>query len=584
MTYKSLVPGGVSEANEFLAPPTFMPGQPYNPRLADEAVKFSRLCFDRRFWQLLWVVIGFWLSTLGDWFFPKTNQSRAEYRRTRACRLKDVLVHLGPTFIKVGQFLSVRRDLLPLEVAEELSLLQDKVPSFAIDLVRQTIISDLGQDPEALFAFFEKTPLASASIGQVHRLRFHDGSWAVAKVQRADLSQIFYRDLGYLRLWIRIGRFLGLGQRAQSWLLLSDEFGRTLFSEIDFIEEGRNADKLRKILRGRPQIKVPRVYWKHTGRRVLTLEYLPGIKIDHVSQLQAQGLDLKELGNLLIECYLEQIVFHGFFHADPHAGNLAVDEAGNLIIYDFGMMGTVTQAQRRALAGCITAVVERNALKVANYLIDLGVVRQDARLEPIVRTLQPFIDYYGGKDILELDFRHLERDIDKVVEDQALRLPPTLAYLLRAGSALEGIARTLKPNFSFVTATRPLIKKWAIEQGISNTGKVVRVFQALSKNRLSTPESAYAMSPKLHTQLAGKNNLDPQMKDEVRELRIRLLNAERITNTSLLLASVSYLSVIMAIGAEYQHFWALTVLGNGLLIAILLIQFLLQKRSTRKNR
>lgn len=465
----------------------------YDPALADQAVRLPALLFDARFWQLGWAFMSFLIACLAQVLAPDKRLSEKERLIEKAAAVRQLLFDLGPTFIKLGQFLSVRGDILPEEFAQELALLQDRVPPFGLDQVRETIGSDLGGTPEQLFADFNPLPIASASIGQVHRIRLKEGGWAVIKVQRPALAQAFYRDLGLMRLmarwWVFFGKLLakakidlpaaGFGPKGpkrksfdvSSWLELSDEFGHTLFSEIDYLKEGRNADRLRRAVRSNPHIRVPRVNWKYTGRHVLTLEYIPGIKISQVDELRNKGFDLEQLGNMLINCYLEQFVLTGFFHADPHAGNLAVDDYGRLIIYDFGMMGEIQELQRRALLQCVMAVVRRDAQLVTRSLTELGVVDADASKEAVTRAIEPFIDYYAGRDIMDLDFQHLETDIDKIVAERSFRLPANLAYLLRAGSSLEGIARTLKPDFSFVEAVRPVMTKWALQQGVESLAR-----------------------------------------------------------------------------------------------------------------
>jgi predicted unusual protein kinase regulating ubiquinone biosynthesis (AarF/ABC1/UbiB family) len=492
-------------------PPSSLPPLPdvvarseYDPALADKTVELTKMVFDKRFWRLAFLIITFFFSTLFSALFPKKELSAAQRRREKARIIKELLFDLGPTFIKLGQFLSVRQDILPEDFAEELAVLQDRVPPFGIDQVRETIAADLGGQPEDLFVFFDETPIASASIGQVHRVRLKEGGWAVIKVQRPNLPEQFYRDLGLMRLTARwwsaaagLLHKLGIQPLAtpqaknattdksggarhkpldiKTWLELSDEFGHTLFSEIDYLKEGRNADRLRRLVRSRPEIRVPRVYWRYTGRHVLALEYIPGIKISHVDELKSKGFDLRIVGNMLINCYLEQFILTGFFHADPHAGNLAIDEYGRLIIYDFGMMGEVSENDRRALLQCVMAVVRRDVDMITKSLMELGIVSPSASKESVNKTVSPFIDYYAGRDIMQLDFEDIEEEVDTIIAERSFRLPPNLAYLLRAGSSLEGIARTLQPDFSFVNAVRPVMTKWALQQGIESLAKSGRL-------------------------------------------------------------------------------------------------------------
>jgi len=304
----------------------------YDPVQADQAVRLKRLLKDQRFWNTLSTLSNLVSAVALDRLIQSRNKSQADQKRARARHIKEALLDLGATFIKLGQFLSVRKDIISEELAEELVSLQDRVPPFDYEILRGIIQRELGELPEVLFTDFETTPIASASIGQVHRARLKDGTPVVVKVQRPDLSEVFYQDLGYMRFIARIGPIIRPNSDWAMWQALSDEFGRTLFEEIDYIKEGRNADRIRLILKENQALRIPRVYWKHTGRRVLTLEYLPGTKIDKYAELAAQGIDPVAIGNNLVAGYMEQVLNHGFFHADPHPGNLAVGPDGRIVI------------------------------------------------------------------------------------------------------------------------------------------------------------------------------------------------------------------------------------------------------------
>jgi predicted unusual protein kinase regulating ubiquinone biosynthesis (AarF/ABC1/UbiB family) len=446
--------------------PAFSVNHGYDPKLAESAVNPFLLLVDPRFWRIAQVLFAVTMSNWAEEASESGDEgpSSSQLLRAKARWLTSNLVELGATFIKLGQFLSVRRDLLPTELAEELALLQDRVPPFPLNLVRETVRYELGDFPEKVFSRFEPEPLASASIGQVHQATLPDGTLVAVKVQRPNLSSLLYQDLGYMRWFAKFALALKLKGDWRGWLELSDEFGRTLFTEIDYIKEGRNADRLRHALRDRKNILIPRVLWKFTGRKVLTLEFIAGTKIDNIAELKTMNLDLNEVGKELIDCYMEQVMTNGFFHADPHAGNLAIQPKGKIVIYDFGMMGEITQEQRDTIWGAIGAVVNKDVNELVRYLVRLGVVRKSADTAPIARTLQPFIDYYSGRSILDLDFSLLEKDIDHIAMSGAIRLPPTLAYLIRTGVTLEGIARTLKPDFSFVDAAKPSLKRWLASQ------------------------------------------------------------------------------------------------------------------------
>lgn len=578
---------------------------PYDPAEADRSVKIGNLIGDARFWSMLKTMLSFTSASIADKMKPpKTPEDSEARQKARAIRLKETCIRLGETYIKLGQFLSVRRDALPVDIADELAMLQDQVPPFDFKTVQATVKRDLGASPDELFAHFEEHPIASASVGQVHRARLKDGTEVAVKVQRPQLRQRFYQDLGYMRLMTRLGSLLfKTSADWDGWLELSDEFGRNLFCEVNYIQEGRNADRLRRVLRDYPDIRVPRVFWKYTGRRVLTLEFLPGTKIDRVKELLERNVNLPRLGKQLVNCYLEQVLMHGFFHADPHAGNLAVDEEGRLVIYDFGMVGEISDEQRQAITGCISAVIQKNTEDLITNLRKLGILKEGANSMPIERAVQPFIDYYAGREVKDLDFTDLENDIDQIALDRSLCLPPSLAYLLRAGSTIEGIARTLQPNFSFVEAAKPALKKWIMNRPqqavpllrLFYGGNVTLLEESLSKlsGAQDLPQSGQNALKKgtritnsgtqkaLETNLKEAQAADLQLKNQVANLNKRLhlletrLSADKRKRLGLsLLSAALCVFDLLYIGstqiAEIRPLAPYFLIGNGVMVAIIM--------------
>jgi predicted unusual protein kinase regulating ubiquinone biosynthesis (AarF/ABC1/UbiB family) len=343
------------------------------------------------------------------------------------------------------------------------------------------------------------------------------------------------------------------------------------------------------------------VIWKFTSRRVLTLEFQGGIKIDNVRALASQNLDLNELGMSMIDCYMEQVLTHGFFHADPHAGNLAVNDQGKIIIYDFGMIGEISQEQRDTIWGCIAAVVNKDTSGLITNLIKIGVLRGNSELAPLERTLQPFIDYYSGCSILDLDFSHLEKDIDQIAMARAIRLPPTLAYLIRTGVTLEGIARTLKPDFSFVEAAKPSLKRWLYSQPTQAAGllslfyrKKVTLGEVASKSlpsakTLEQPQIASLAkngksqngSRPIKDQVAVGNNMasdstSPQLASRIASLEQALKEEARRTRRIGLLVICQFLlnlyywqAHLVTAKVSIENYF---LIGNGLIGAIILWQ------------
>lgn len=275
------------------------------------------------------------------------NSSRR--RHLRAQWLVKKLLDLGPTFIKIGQSLSTRADLIPIEYVQELQQLQDKVPPFGIADAIAVIESELGKPVDILFQEFESVPLASASLGQVHKAKLHSGEEVVIKVQRPGLEGLFNLDFEVLHQVVRTGKRYLPDLKKYDLEAIYQEFFELLFQEIDYIHEGKNADRFRENFKSYSRILVPTIYWQYTTKKILTLEYLPGIKVDDRASLEAQGIALDDIIQLGICSYLKQLLIDGFFQSDPHPGNMAVSLSGDLIFYDFGTMAEVKSASRNQM-------------------------------------------------------------------------------------------------------------------------------------------------------------------------------------------------------------------------------------------
>ncbi|EDZ94677.1 ABC-1 domain protein [Limnospira maxima CS-328] len=316
------------------------------------------------------------------WWDRLWGNNASATKQKRAKWLIQTMLDLGPTFIKIGQALSTRADILPLEYVAELEKLQDKVPPFSADRAVAIIESELGNSLFSLYREFNERPLAAASLGQVHRAKLHTGEQVIVKVQRPGLKELFDLDMQAVR---RVMRFC---QRSFAWARLYDldaiynEFFMILYQEIDYIKEGKNADRFRDNFDNYSGIIVPKVYWEYTTHKVLTLEYLPGIKVDDRKTLQACGVDIKRVNQLGICCYLKQILQDGFFQADPHPGNIAVSSNGSLIFYDFGMMAEIKALAKDQMIRSFFAVMRKDVDVVIDTLIDIGLVEPMSDMTP----------------------------------------------------------------------------------------------------------------------------------------------------------------------------------------------------------
>ncbi|MFS8884738.1 ABC1 kinase family protein [Synechococcus sp. H70.2] len=393
-----------------------------------------------------------------------TPEQKAKRRRARAIWIRETLLQLGPTFIKVGQFFSTRADLFPAEYVEELSKLQDRVPAFSYEQVAAIVQQELGKPIEQIYSYFDPTPLAAASLGQVHRAKLKSGEEVVVKVQRPGLVRLFTIDLEICR---GIAEFFQhhtpWGGPGRDWIGIYEECRRTLWEEVDYLNEGRNTDTFRRNFRDMPQIAVPKVYWRYTSPRLLTLEYLPGIKISDYEALRAAGLDRRALARLGAEAYLRQLLKDGFFHADPHPGNLAVKPDGTLIFYDFGMMGRLRPGLKEKLADMLAAVVAKNADQVVALLVELGVLVPTADLAPVRRSVQYLLDHFldrpfSGK-LDEISVAAISEDLYELAYEQPFRFPATFTFVMRALTTLEGLGKGLDPEFNFIEVAKPFAEE-----------------------------------------------------------------------------------------------------------------------------
>lgn len=387
-----------------------------------------------------------------------TDEEYEDYRKLGRW-LRDRLFSLGPTFIKIGQTLSTRADLVPLPTMLELTSLQEAVEAAPYDVARQIIETDLGAAPEVLFSNFDSTPLAAASLSQAYRAVLRDGRDVVVKVQRPNLVAIISRDVETLAAVAdEVMKYPSLC-RHTDWPGIIAEFAKTTFEEIDYIREGRNADMFRNNFRGNDRIHIPRIIWKFTGRRVLTIEYVPGIRINDVPALEAMGVDRDELTATGVSFYLKQLLEDGFFHADPHPGNMRIMPDGKVGIFDFGMVGRVAPHLKAAMANAFMHVVKREYRAIVDDFVEMGFLDADADREALAEELTPILEARFNEGISRVRFRKVLFDFSDVVYRYPFRLPSDFTYIMRALLTLEGVAVTINPEFNFVDAAFPFAQR-----------------------------------------------------------------------------------------------------------------------------
>lgn len=401
---------------------------------------------------------GSWLS--GDDVGPTdlVDDSHPKTRR-RARHLRQALEELGPTFIKLGQILSTRSDILPEPYIRELGRLQNNVGHQPFADVRERVEEELGEPLETLFASFDEEPIAAASIGQVHGATLHDGSQVVVKVQRRDVEHLVSRDLSILTDMSRVAEGRSGAMRRIGVIRLVSEFGWTIRAELDYRKEGRSADRLRAALREVPGIRIPHVYWQRTTTRVLTMERVEGIRIDHVDELRAAGFHVPSLVERIVESLVVEILDAGFFHADPHPGNMVVCPDGAVGIYDFGLIGMLDDRLRERLLMLVLAAMNRDAGRVADELVQLGVVASDLDRTALERDVSHLMTEYLGTPLESLPIAVIISDGMAMLRAHQLRMPPELAMLAKTASMMESLARKLDPTINVIEVVQPTVRR-----------------------------------------------------------------------------------------------------------------------------
>jgi predicted unusual protein kinase regulating ubiquinone biosynthesis (AarF/ABC1/UbiB family) len=378
--------------------------------------------------------------------------------RRRAIQLRELLTQLGPAYIKIGQALSTRPDLVPPVYLEELTKLQDQLPPFPNEIAYQFIEEELGAPPQEVYAELSPQPIAAASLGQVYKGKLKTGEEVAIKVQRPDLRERITIDLYILRNiagWVQ-----QKVKRVRSDLVgILDELGDRIFEEMDYIHEGENAERFFELYGHLKDVYVPKIYWEYTNRRVLTMEWINGTKLTQTEEITAQGIDARYLIEVGVQCSLRQLLEHGFFHADPHPGNLLATTDGKLAYLDFGMMSEIQPPQRYGLIEAIVHVVNRDFEGLAKDYVKLDFLSPETDLTPIIPAFGRVFADAQGASVAELNIKSITDELSALMYEYPFRVPPYYALIIRSLVTLEGIAIFIDPNFKVLSEAYPYVSK-----------------------------------------------------------------------------------------------------------------------------
>ncbi len=434
--------------------------QQYDPEAISAIYKKHPFRLIKRLWETL-IPISLFLLGVG-WEKLIGLLKNEEKARKRAKEFTDLLVDLGPAFIKAGQALSTRPDIVPRVVLEELAQLQDQLPGFESNLAMACIEEDLGIKKEEIFSNIEKEPISAASLGQVHKGTLLNGDKVAVKVQRPGLREQITLDLYIVRsiaIWLKNNIKL----IRSDLVALIDELGRRVFEEMDYINEAENALKFRKLHSHNRNIAVPKIYKEITSKRILTMEWIDGVKLTELAAVKKLGIDPDRMIEIGVNCSLQQLLEHGFFHADPHPGNLLALEDGRLCYLDFGMMSDVTRKSRTGLIQAVVHLVNKNFDKLSKDFVELGFLSEEVDLEPIVPAFESVFSNALEMGVNKMDFKSVTDDLSGVMYKFPFQLPPYYALIIRSLITLEGIALSVDGDFKILGAAYPYFARRLME-------------------------------------------------------------------------------------------------------------------------
>ncbi len=402
---------------------------------------------------IVWYFGNFILHLLFDHWYDQTDRNKGK----RANEIREILTRLGPTFIKVGQALSTRPDLIKRNYLDELIKLQDQLPPFDNGLAFSIIEMELGRPIDEIYREISPHPIAAASLGQVYRAILHTGEEVAVKVQRPNLRPLLSLDLYIMRWgasWIAPFLPLNLGHNLN---LIVDEFGTKLFEEIDYLNEGRNAEKFATNFLNDPEVKVPCIYWRYTNHKVLTLEWINGYKLNDIDGMKAAGFNPDEIIRIGVTSGLKQLLEHGFFHADPHPGNLFATSEGQMAYIDFGMMDQLEEETKETIASSVVQLINKDYNALARDFITLGFLAPNTDITPIIPALEKVFSKAVGEKVSDFNFKTITDEFSELMYEYPFRVPAKFALIIRSLVTQEGLALSLNPNFKIVEVSYPYI-------------------------------------------------------------------------------------------------------------------------------
>jgi len=513
---------------------------------------------------LILLLINLWIDNIRFRIFQTKNNEKSRVQIQRARWFTNQLIKLGSAFIKIGQLLSARPDLIPNTWIQELSKLQDQVPNFSFAQVEETIRDELGTKFNEIDQIISD-PVGSASLAQVHRATLKDGKKVVFKVQRPNLKELFIIDLGIMQQIAGLLQKNKNWSRGRNWVEIAKECRKVLMKELDFNCEAQYAARFRQQFLDDENVEVPEVIWDMSSEKVLCLSYLEGTKISDLEKLQSQEIDLSKIAEIGAISYLKQLVNYGFFHADPHPGNLAVSNEGKLIFYDFGMMGNISNNLQTRLGGMVKAAALRDASSLVSQLQQAGLISRDIDVGPVRRLVRLMLKEALTPPFSPNIIEKLSGDLYELVYETPFQLPVDLIFVMRALSTFEGVGRMLDPGFNLVSVTKPYL----IELMTSNNQSPNDLINQFGRQVGELGSKAVGIPKRIDESLErleqGDLQLQIRMGESDRQFK-KMFTAQKTLGHSILIGSLSIASALLV--TNKQNNFALLPLFFALPISI----------------
>lgn len=504
-------------------------------------------------------------------------ESRRKEAKTVGERIRLVLQELGPTFVKLGQIASTRPDLFPDEIVSELEKLQDRVPPISFQSVRQVVREQLGDELETFFSQFEEVPLAAASIGQVHRATLRSGEQVAVKIQRPNIAGVIETDLEILR------DLAVLAEHRLPWAAryhvgeMVEEFSMSLRAELDYTIEGRNAERISQQFKGDRHIYVPDVFWEYSTQKVLTMAYVDGVKLNELDRLRQRGYCPKRLAERLATAIFEQIFNHGFFHGDPHPGNVFVLPGEVIALIDFGMVGRLTAEMKYHFSSLVIALMRQSTDGVIKAILRMGLLPDDINMHKLRNDVERLREKYYGVPLSQVSLGEAVNDLFRTAYRHSVRIPADLTLLGKSLLTAEGVVEKLDPDFSIFDIAEPFGRRLLKERlHPKNVAKMVWKRAAdYGEQLIDLPKRVNEVATLMRR---GKLRLEI----DIPELSLILKKLDQIVNRLSLSIVLLAFSIIMSgviigssLGRQPTALWKIPVIEIGFGMAAFLFLWLL---------